>query len=128
MIQMFVWGGYWMWIILIIAIANIVLTIKNGIEIWRAGTSGKVFDGRSINAILFWGVIGAAAGFLGQITGIYRGMIAFLEASDISLQVTMRGIACALAPTIFGMWVFILSALAWFLLRSWFRSVATKPA
>jgi biopolymer transport protein ExbB/TolQ len=128
MIKMFVSGGYWMWVILIIAITNIVLTIKNAIEIRRAGTSGKVSDGSGINAIMFWGGIGAAAGFLAQITGIYLGINAILAADDISLMVVAKGLACALTPTIFGLWVFILSALAWFLLRIWFRAVAAKSA
>lgn len=71
-----------------------------------------------INAVLFWGGIGAVMGILGQCSGLYLGVRAILGAAEIDPNVVAEGFAISFLPTLFGLMLLLGSALAWFLLRS----------
>ncbi len=68
------------------------------------------------NAILFWGALAAVLGFLGQYMGMYNGLQAIARASAISPSVVAMGLAESFTTTLFGLVIFVLSAVAWFVL------------
>ena len=84
MLNTFIQGGQFMWILLILAIVNIILSVKKGIMLFSGSDQdlGKTGDG--IHAILFWGIMAAVIGFYAHFTGIYFAMQAIMAANDIS--------------------------------------------
>ena len=71
-----------------------------------------------INTILFWGVMGAVAGLLGQASGIYRALMVVARAPEISPPVVIQGFAISFITTILGLVLLLVSALVWLGLRS----------
>ena len=80
----------------------------------------KALEGK-INAVLFWGGIGAVLGVLGQVNGIYLALRIILAASEISPSVVAEGFAISFTSTILGLGLLLFSALAWMALRSLYR-------
>jgi len=71
-----------------------------------------------INAVLFWGAIGAVVGLLGQATGIYLALRVISLAPEISFPIVVEGFAISFLPTITGFLLLLGSALAWMGLRT----------
>ena len=117
MLNTFIQGGQFMWILLILAIVNIILSVKKGIMLFSGSDQdlGKTGDG--IHAILFWGIMAAVIGFYAHFTGIYFAMQAIMAANDISPAIVAEGYAVSLITILFGLIIFILSSIVWFVLR-----------
>lgn len=113
-------GGLFMWPLLLVAAAVVVLAIRSALRL-RAPEAGDVRLETAIDAILFWGAWGVVLGLLGTLGGVYQaaGMISL--AREISAPVVWGGIRVALTTTIFGLLVFAVAAVAWFALRVWYR-------
>lgn len=73
---------------------------------------------QGLNAILFWGVVASALGLTGQIHGIWLSLNAIISVNDISPPLLLVGFLSTFSPTLFGMAVGLLAALAWWGLRS----------
>ena len=71
-----------------------------------------------INAVLFWGAIGAVVGLLGQANGIYMALRTISRAPEISPPIVMEGFAISFLTTIMGLLLLLGSALAWMGLKS----------
>ena len=106
-------------------IVLIALFLLNfGLLAWSLATlltsGGKIDPAlrNRINAILFWGVVGAVVGLLGQATGIYLALKTVSVASEISPPLVMEGFAISFLTTIAGFLLLLLSGLAWMGLRS----------
>ena len=107
---------------------GIVLTaiflLNLGLLVWSLSslltTGGKIGPAlrNRINAILFWGVVGAVVGLLGQATGIYLALKTVSAAPEISPPIVMEGFAISFLTTIAGFLLLLLSGLAWMALRS----------
>ena len=81
------------------------------------GNIGPALKNR-INAVLFWGAIGAVVGLLGQANGIYMALRTISRAPDISPPIVMEGFAISFLTTIMGLLLLLGSALAWMGLKS----------
>ncbi|MFC1661184.1 MotA/TolQ/ExbB proton channel family protein [Gemmatimonadota bacterium] len=82
----------------------------------NGGGRSQALEGK-INAVLFWGGIGAVLGVLGQVNSIYLALREILSASDISPNVIAEGFAISFTSTIMGLLLLLFSALAWMGLR-----------
>ena len=101
-----------------LAILNLGLVGWNLLELSSSSSSRNPALGTRINAVLFWGLIGAVLGILGQANGIYLGLSAILEAPAINPALVAEGFALSFLTTIEGFLLLFLSALAWMALRS----------
>jgi uncharacterized membrane protein len=108
--------------LLIISIVNCVLVIRCITSLSKGAIAPKL--PHAINAILFWGGVSAALGFLGQYSGLYNALGAISRATKISPYLVARGLAESFTTVIFGLTILVLSALAWFALSAWHRRVA----
>ena len=81
------------------------------------GAVGPALKNR-INAILFWGAIGALVGLLGQANGIYLALRTISRAPEISPPIVVEGFAISFLTTIMGFLLLLGSALAWMGLKS----------
>lgn len=110
-------GGPYMYLIAIIALANLVLIIKKGIDLFFRSDREPAKLERGINAIMFWGALAVPLGYLAYHHGIFAALTEIIVATDISPQIVMMGYQQALIP-IFGGWItLVVSAVCWFVLR-----------
>ena len=113
-------GGYVMWVILAITILIAVLGVKSLLRTRELEHPDPVLE-TSIDAILFWGVWVVVIGLLGTFVGIYQAAGAIMAAGQVGAALVWGGIRVALTPTLFGLLVFAIAALAWMGLRSRYR-------
>jgi len=120
MLQLFREGGVMMYPLLILAVTVVVLTIRGGMRVRSASRPDAVLE-TGLDAVVFWGAWSVVVGLLGTIVGIYFAAGAIEAAPAISPQVIWGGIRVALITLIFGLLVFAVSAVAWFVLRTLYR-------
>lgn len=124
MFDLFIKGGVFMWPLLLLAIAVAVLSIKKIFELFIQRGLTKIQLESGVNAILFWGGISAVIGLLGSFSGIFIAAGYLAKASDISPAIVWAGIQVALITTIFGLIIFIIAGILWFILRSRYKKLA----
>jgi hypothetical protein len=117
MTQFFISGGPIMWPLLILAVLVVALSVKKILDLFWAGELEKIQLESGINAIIFWGGISLVLGFFAHFYGVYQAMNAIARASDISPAIVAMGYAMSLTTIIFGLSIFLFSAVMWFLLR-----------
>lgn len=125
MLDFFMRGGQFMWLLLILAIVILYISIRKSIELFGKEPI-QIQDERAFDAILFWGIMSAVLGILSQVVGIYSALGALIEATVLSPQIVLSGFRLSFNTTIFGLVIFMFSALIWFGLRSWFRRLKLK--
>ena len=72
---------------------------------------------KGINSILFWGAFSVVVGFFAHFLGIMYAMEAIKAASDISPSIVAGGYSVSLITILFGLIIFMIAALIWFILR-----------
>ena len=98
-------------VILIIMVAWAVyhyLPVITKKEINFAQTKAKLKHIKTI------GTFALVTGILGQLIGFYQGFAAIEKAKDISLSLMMGGLKLSLITTIYGIFIFLISLLLWF--------------
>ena len=110
-------GGQYMWLLLIIAIVILVLTITKGIQLYAKKENAKQLE-NGVNAILFWGAFSLVLGFFAHFHGVYLAMQAIKAANDISPAIVAGGYAVSLITILTGLFLFMFSAIIWFLYRT----------
>lgn len=123
MLRFFLSGGFMMWILLILFIVILFLSIKKIVDFYvkKDLTHPQLESG--INAIIFWGIISAVLGFFVHYQGIYLAMTHIVKAEDISPAIVAQGYAMSLASILFGLFIFLFSAIIWFFLRWKYKSI-----
>jgi hypothetical protein len=124
MLQFFFSGGYMMWLLLIVAIVVVVLAMKKAIQLFGKESLNSAQLENGINAILFWGLISLVLGFFAHFQGIYMAMAEIKRANDISPAIVAGGYAASLTTILFGMGIFLVSAIIWFILRWKYKKLA----
>ncbi len=117
-------GGPFMWVLLIIAIIVAALAIKKVIDFYFKKSLEQKKMEWGLNAIIIWGVISATLGFLGHFQGMYLAMSFISEAADISPAIVAGGFAVSLLTILFGLTIFLFSAIIWLFLRWRFKQLA----
>ena len=118
--------GSWMYPLIIISLVIIALSIKKIIDLFVMGGNDEARLEKGLHAILFWGVISAVLGILGQTSGIYNALNAISAATEISPKICAMGFAESFTTTIYGLVVLIISAITWFILFNRFKKL-TSP-
>jgi biopolymer transport protein ExbB/TolQ len=115
--------GNFLYPMMVICIANLVLIIRKIIDLYSGRDLSRFRLEKGLHAIIFWGVVSAVFGLLGQITGIYNALGAIVMAKEISPNVVAMGFAQSFTTTIFGLEILIVSALAWFILYARYKKL-----
>ena len=120
--------GFYLYPILLVTVAILVLTVMSVLRLlrWRQRPDERTEAG--INAILFWGIVCAVLGLLGQWTGIYKSMMALREAAYINPAKVATGIAESLQTTILGLGILLIAGLIWLALSSAYRRLVTTES
>lgn len=117
MLDFFIQGGQFMWTLLILFVVIICLSVKKAIELFMKKGLDKARLESGINAIIFWGGISTVLGFFGHFLGVYMAMQAIKMANDISPAIVAEGYAVSLHTILFGLFILMISAVFWFVLR-----------
>lgn len=117
MFDFFINGGLYMWLMLILFVFVIGLFIKKLIQIQKQDLRLPQDFERGLWTIPFWGIISLALGFYGHYHGVYMAMLNISQANDISPSIVAEGYAVSLITVLSGLFIFILSGIAWFYLR-----------
>ncbi len=118
MFEMIQLSGVWGILISLLVLLNFGLVAWLLPQLLRGGGGGETALRTRINAVLFWGGVGALAGILGQANGIYLASRAISAAAQISPQVVWEGVAISFLPTLMGLGFLLVSALVWMGLRT----------
>jgi hypothetical protein len=62
------------------------------------------------------GLFGMVTGILGQLIGLYQAFAVIEEVGDISLSLLMGGLKFSMITTFYGIFIFLLSLILWFIL------------
>ncbi len=123
MIKLLWYVGPFAWPLVILAAVIVVLTIKNTLGLFSSKEDERRMDESRPNAILFWGCISLLMGFLAHYMGMYNATQAIARAGAVETGVLAGGYGEALLPILMGMFIFLFSALAWFVLRWRYRKL-----
>jgi len=118
MIDFFYRGGIGMWLFLLIGIVILVLSVRKAMQLFGGGGADKIQLESGLNAILFWGVICAVLGYFFHYLGLYNAFTAISRAQEISPAVVALGYRESLITILTGLFIFVLSALVWLILRA----------
>ncbi len=116
--EAFLSGGVLMWPLLVIGVGVVVLTAQTAWLLARSGRAAAEADQR-LHAILFWGVMSVILGLLGTTVGLTQMAQAITLAGGVERAVAWGGFAVALVTLIFGLLIFLVAAVLWFILRQW---------
>ena len=120
--------GIYGWPLLIMSLVIAGLIVRS---VLKLAASDKPLDAAfesSLNAIVYWGVIAAVTGFLGQYHGIYNGLSAVIRATEIDPHIVAAGFAESFTTTLWGLILFVVSAMVWLGLGTWYRRVRKVAA
>jgi biopolymer transport protein ExbB/TolQ len=127
MLDFFIQGGQFMWILLVLFVVIIYLSVKKAIELFMKKGLDKARLESGINAIIFWGGISTVLGFFGHFLGVYMAMQAIKMANDISPAIVAGGYAVSLHTILFGLFILMISAVFWFVLRWRYKKLSGTP-
>ena len=119
--------GPYGWVLLAMTLTNLVLlglTLKQ----MFGPTESRPDLSHRVNSILFWGIIAAVTGLLGQYHGIYNALNAIIQATEISPNIVAMGFAQSFTTTLWGLGLFVVSAMVWMLLSARVRAKSPVSA
>lgn len=123
--EAFLSGGIMMWPMLVVAIGILVLAARTTWLLGRAESQPSEVE-RRLQSIVFWGVMSVILGILGTTVGIIQMAQAVSLAGAVDPPLVWGGFGVALVTLIFGLLIFVVSALSWFVLRQWYTSVSAR--
>lgn len=103
--------------VLILGVVIVLLTLYNLFSLSVRRPLAAAQRRRSIDAILFWGSVAAMLGFLGQWLGLNRMVRVVAERGIANPQLVTYGLSESLLTPVTGMFVLLVAAFSWFLLR-----------
>ena len=127
MLEFFMQGGSYMWLILLCAVIVVIMSIKKAIELFIQKPPQALNRlEMGINAIPFWGAMSILLGVLAHFHGVYLAMQAIMRANDISPAIVSQGYAMSLITILTGLTIFIISSLIWFVLRWRYKTLVRE--
>jgi hypothetical protein len=109
--------GFYVWPLVLIALAIAGLSVRAWIQLRDASPETLGPIAHSVNAVLFWGCVAALVGVLGQFHGIYQALKFISAAPAISPPIIWGGLAVSFTSTLAGLSILLVAALLWSALR-----------
>lgn len=113
-------------LLIVLAIVIAVLSIRKIVDLFAGKDLSTARLEQGLHAILFWGIMSAMLGFIGQASGLYNALSAISRAKQISPNIVAGGFAESLTTTIFGLTVLLVSAVVWFVLFLRFKRMTAS--
>lgn len=117
MVRFFMEAGALIFPVLILGVVVVVLTAANMWCVLFRTRLALAVRRRSIDSILVWGGLAAMLGFLGQWIGLNKMARIVAERGFVSPKAVAIGLSESLSTPLAGMFVLVVAAFLWFLLR-----------
>jgi len=103
--------------LIVMNIIIVIFSVKKIIDIFgkRHLSAGDLEYG--LNSILFWGIMSALLGTLGQLSGIYNALTFIIDAVEIDPHIIAEGFTISFVSTLWGMFTLLIAALIWYILK-----------
>lgn len=111
------YSGPYGYILTVLLAVVLFLALRSLAELLRRGSPGGGRNGERLSNLLFWGTAAGLLGFLGQCHGIFLGLSAIVQATEIDPRIVAEGFAISFVPTLFGLGIFGISLACWGILR-----------
>ena len=119
--QFFMWFGPYKFPMLLLALIVVVLIIVKAVDLLFMRSLSESRKKRWLNSILFWGAIGLVFGMFAQTASLWVALQEIMHAKDLSPPIIIMGFLGSFAPTLFGLLILLVAAIAWWLLRVVYR-------
>ncbi len=119
--QFFMWFGPYKFPMLLLALIVVVLIIVKAVDLLFMRNLSESRKKRWLNSILFWGAIGLVFGMFAQTASLWVALQEIMHAKDLSPPIIIMGFLGSFAPTLFGLLILLVAAIAWWLLRVVYR-------
>ncbi|MFC1724433.1 MotA/TolQ/ExbB proton channel family protein [candidate division KSB1 bacterium] len=124
MIEFYISGGPMNYILSFTGLIIVILTVKIIFMLFKTSSEELLNLEVKINSIIFWGVISAVLGFYAHFYGLYLALRVISKAQEISPSVIAGGYAASLTTVIFGLFLFLISLVFWFVLKWRYNKIA----
>ena len=121
-------GGYVMYLLIGIALAVVAMTVRSWLSVTRGERRPDAVVETRIDSVLFWGAYGVVLGILGTLIGIAQAATAIQAAGQVEAGLVWAGIRVSLITVIFGLLIFSIALVAWFVLRVRYRRTVMGTA
>jgi len=114
-----------MWPMAAVALGIAGLVVGTAARLWK--NREPEASERSLQAILFWGVMSVVLGAIGTAGGLVVMTQAIALAGSVEAPLVWGGVSVSLVPLIIGLMLFLISAVSWFVLREWRERTLGRP-
>ena len=118
MIEIFRSGGVMMWPLTVCGLLVLGLAVRASLALGREAPRRPAGTLSTVDAVLFWGGLGAVLGVLGTVVGAAQMAGAIERAGGVQAATVWSGIRVALVTSIAGMLILIVALLLWMALRA----------
>jgi biopolymer transport protein ExbB/TolQ len=125
MIEAFESGGFMMWPMLAVALGVAWLALRTALRLRREREAPEEAR-RGLQSILFWGAMAVVLGMLGTVVGWVVMTRAIGLAGEVETSLVWGGFGVSLVTLVFGLLIFLFSAVAWFVLQGRYGRVAER--
>ena len=113
-------------LLIVLAIVIAILSIRKTVDLFAGKDLSPARLEQGLHAILFWGIMSAVLGFIGQASGLYNALNVIARAKQVSPNIVAMGFAESLTTTIFGLTVLLVSAIVWFVFFLRFKRMTSS--
>jgi hypothetical protein len=125
MTKLFYMGGpLFMGILTLLLIVLLVLTVVFTLSVATGKASGQTNFGHRLTYLKSLGLFTMITGILGQLIGLMMAFSAIEQAADISPAIIAGGLKVSMISTLYGLFIYLLSILIWFVLDLWYHKKA----
>ncbi len=113
--DLFYMGGALFMSILTLLLIGVIAWIVYHLVAFYGGKSEKENTLRNLNYARSIGLFAMITGILGQLIGFYMAFAAIEQAGDVSPALLVGGLKVSMIPTLYGIFIYLLSLLLWFI-------------
>ena len=106
----------------------VAMTVRSWLSVTRGERRPDAVVETRIDSVLFWGAYGVVLGILGTLIGIAQAATAIQAAGQVEAGLVWAGIRVSLITVIFGLLIFSIALVAWFVLRVRYRRTVMGTA
>ena len=121
-------GPLFMGILTILLVILVVLAVVFSLSIASGKATGLTNFRHRLTYLKSLGLFTMITGILGQLIGLMMAFSAIEKASDISPAIIAGGLKVSMITTLYGIIIYLISILFWFLLDLWFLKKETRES
>ena len=108
--------------LMIMNVLIVIFTVKKVIDVFFKKNLAITDQEYGLGSILFWGIMSALLGTLGQLSGIYNALTFIVKAPEINPHIIAEGFTISFVSTLWGLFSLLVSAFIWYILKSKIKS------